>query len=171
MTRLSLQVVYLWRHVSSTAPPFISWWPNLEILFGPLHRSSPFIGELRCQSIQIEHGPYIAERTQNAVYIERCLCVGYENVITLYLSCINDDHLLVGRQECCLVDINGKCDNWPTILGISLGRQSLRELKKIRGEILRLPGGSVSQTYWWTKDLASEGQTKIFSIARKVFWN
>jgi hypothetical protein len=38
MTRLILQVVYLWRHVSSTAPPFILWWSNLEILFGPLHR-------------------------------------------------------------------------------------------------------------------------------------
>jgi hypothetical protein len=29
----------------------------------------PFIGELRCQAIQAEHGPYIAERTQKAVYI------------------------------------------------------------------------------------------------------
>jgi hypothetical protein len=29
---------------------------NLEIPFGPLHRSSPFIGELRCQAIQMEHG-------------------------------------------------------------------------------------------------------------------
>jgi hypothetical protein len=33
MTRLSLQVVYLWCHVSSTAPPFILWWWTLEILF------------------------------------------------------------------------------------------------------------------------------------------
>jgi hypothetical protein len=49
MTRLSLQVVYLWRHVSSTAP-------NLELLFRPLHRNSPFTGELRCQAIQMEHG-------------------------------------------------------------------------------------------------------------------
>jgi hypothetical protein len=73
MTRLSLQVVYLWRHVSSTAPPFILWWSNLEILFGTLHRSSPFIGELRYQAIQMEHGPYIAETTQNAVYIVSCL--------------------------------------------------------------------------------------------------
>jgi hypothetical protein len=56
MTRCSLQVVYLWRHVSSTAPPFILWWSNLELLFGPLHHSSPFIGELRCQAIQMEHG-------------------------------------------------------------------------------------------------------------------
>jgi hypothetical protein len=56
MTRLSLQVVYLWRHVSSTAPPFILWWWNLEILLAPLHRSSPFIEELRCQAIQMEHG-------------------------------------------------------------------------------------------------------------------
>jgi hypothetical protein len=50
------------------------WWSNLEILLGPLHRSSPFIGELRCQAIQTEHGPYMAERTQKAVYIVRCLC-------------------------------------------------------------------------------------------------
>jgi hypothetical protein len=51
----SLKVVYLWRHVSSTAPPFILWWWNLETLFAPLNRSSPFIGELRCQAIQMEH--------------------------------------------------------------------------------------------------------------------
>jgi hypothetical protein len=73
MTRLSLQVVYLWRHVSSTAPPFLLWWWNLEILFATLHRSSPLIGELLSQAIQMEHGSYIAERTQNAVYIVRCL--------------------------------------------------------------------------------------------------
>jgi hypothetical protein len=73
ISRLSLQVFYLWRHVSSTAPPFILWWSNLEILFGPIHRSSPFIGELRCQASQMEHGPYIAERSQKAVYIVRYL--------------------------------------------------------------------------------------------------
>jgi hypothetical protein len=42
---------------------------RIPVLFGPLRRSSPFIGELLCQAIQMEHGPYIAERTQNAVYI------------------------------------------------------------------------------------------------------
>jgi hypothetical protein len=73
MSRLSLQVFYLWRHVLSTAPPFILWWSNLEILFAPLHRSSPLIGGLRCQAIQTEHGLYIAERTQKAVFIVRCL--------------------------------------------------------------------------------------------------
>jgi hypothetical protein len=74
MSRLSLKVFYLWRNVLSTAPPpFILWWSNLEILFAPLHRSSPFIGGLRCQAIQTEHGPYIAERTQKAVCIVRCL--------------------------------------------------------------------------------------------------
>jgi hypothetical protein len=83
MTRLSLQFVYLWRHVSSTAPSFILWWSNLDILFGPLHLSSPFIGELRCQAIQMEHGPYIAERTQNAVYIVRCLWV-YCNSLLIF---------------------------------------------------------------------------------------
>jgi hypothetical protein len=64
MSRFSLQVFYLWRHVLSTAPPFILWWSNLEILVAPLHRSSPFIGGLRCQAIQTDHGPYIAERTK-----------------------------------------------------------------------------------------------------------
>jgi hypothetical protein len=46
---------------------------KFRILFAPLHRSSPFIGGLRCQAIQTEHGPYIAERTKKAVYIVRCL--------------------------------------------------------------------------------------------------
>jgi hypothetical protein len=47
---------------------------TVEILFAPLHRSSPFIGGLRCQAFQTEQGPSIAERTQKAVYIVRCLC-------------------------------------------------------------------------------------------------
>jgi hypothetical protein len=59
MTRLSLQVFYLWRLISSTAPPLILWWSNLEILVGPLHRSSPFIGGLRCQAIQREHAYFL----------------------------------------------------------------------------------------------------------------
>jgi hypothetical protein len=33
------------------------------------------IGELHCQAIQMEHSPYTAERTQNAVYIVRCLWI------------------------------------------------------------------------------------------------
>jgi hypothetical protein len=73
MSRLSLHVFYLGRHALSTAPPFILWWSNLEILYAPLHRSSPFIERLRCQAIQTEHGPYIAERTQKAVCIVTCL--------------------------------------------------------------------------------------------------
>jgi hypothetical protein len=55
--------------VDSAATDTVLWWSNLEILVGPLHRSSPFIGELRCQAIQKEHGPYLTERTQKAVYI------------------------------------------------------------------------------------------------------
>jgi hypothetical protein len=72
-SRLSLQVFYLWPHVLSTAPLFILRCSNLELLFAPLHRSSPFIGGLRCQAIQTEHGPYIAERTLKAVNIVICL--------------------------------------------------------------------------------------------------
>jgi hypothetical protein len=49
------------------------------MLYGYLHRSSPFIGELRCQAIQMEQGPYMAERTQKAVYIVRCLwCLSHK---------------------------------------------------------------------------------------------
>jgi hypothetical protein len=76
MTRLSLQVVYLWGHVSSTAPPFILWWSNLEILFGPLPRSSPCIGGLRCRgNANGTWSVYSRERIQKAVYIVRCLCL------------------------------------------------------------------------------------------------
>jgi hypothetical protein len=62
MSRLSLQVFYLWRHVLSTAPPFILWWSNLETLIAPLNRSSPFIGGLRYQAIQTEHGRSVYSR-------------------------------------------------------------------------------------------------------------
>jgi hypothetical protein len=31
------------------------------------------LGGLRCQAIQMEHDPYIAEITQKAVFIVRCL--------------------------------------------------------------------------------------------------
>jgi hypothetical protein len=68
MSRLSLQVFYLWRHLSSTAPPLILWWWNLEILFGPLHRSSPFIGELRCQAIHTVL--YSRENPKRSLYCE-----------------------------------------------------------------------------------------------------
>jgi hypothetical protein len=74
MSRLSLQVFYLWRHVLSTAPPFTVYYggQNLEILFAPLHRSSPFIGGLHCQAIQTEHGPYtyIRKNPKSNLYCE-----------------------------------------------------------------------------------------------------
>jgi hypothetical protein len=43
--RLHLHDFYLWRHVVSTAPPFILWWWKFEILFDPLHRSSSIGGQ------------------------------------------------------------------------------------------------------------------------------
>jgi hypothetical protein len=85
MSRLSLQVFYLCRHALSTARLFILWWSNLEILFAHLHRSSSCIGGLRCQAIQREHGPYIAERTQKAVYIVRCQWAGQVAASIQYL--------------------------------------------------------------------------------------
>jgi hypothetical protein len=77
--RLSLKVVYLWRHVSSAAPPFILWWWNLEILLGLLNRSSPFIGELRCQAIQIEHAliQYSSENPKRSLYCEMSVFKSY----------------------------------------------------------------------------------------------
>jgi hypothetical protein len=44
-------------------------------IWPPPPQLSLHIGELRGQAIQMEHGPYIAEITQKAVYIVRCLCM------------------------------------------------------------------------------------------------
>jgi hypothetical protein len=73
MTRLSLKVVYLWRHVSSTAPPFILWWLNLEILFAPPQPQLSLFRRAALSSNSNGTRSYIAERTQSAVYIGRCL--------------------------------------------------------------------------------------------------
>jgi hypothetical protein len=66
MTRLSLKIVYLWRHVSSTAPPFILWWWNLEILYLPPSTVKLF----KWNTLLYSKDP---KRTQSAVYIVRCL--------------------------------------------------------------------------------------------------
>jgi hypothetical protein len=63
-----------WIHaVADSAATYIMVVKFRKNYLAPLHRSSPFIGELRCQAIQTEHGPYIAERAQKAVYIVRYL--------------------------------------------------------------------------------------------------
>jgi hypothetical protein len=49
-----------------------AWW-NLETLFAPLNRSSPFIGQLRCQAIQMEHA-LILQRGPNAQSILWDVC-------------------------------------------------------------------------------------------------
>jgi hypothetical protein len=78
MTRLSLQVFYLWRHVSATAPPPILWWSKFRNTICPpppqlsLHRRAA----LSSNSNGTQH---IAERTQKAVYIVRCLW--YKHVV------------------------------------------------------------------------------------------
>jgi hypothetical protein len=57
--------------IVDSAAIYKKWWSNLEILFGPLHCSSPFIGELRCQAIQTEHGPlYSRENPKSSLYCE-----------------------------------------------------------------------------------------------------
>jgi hypothetical protein len=50
---------YLWFHIQKTAPSFILWWPETEILFDPLRHSSPFIGLQRCKPIQMGHSLHI----------------------------------------------------------------------------------------------------------------
>jgi hypothetical protein len=72
--------------VDSAASYTVLWWSNLEILFGHLHRRSPFIGELRCQAIHTEHGLNIAERTQKAVCIVRYLCAFRSGLHTTFVS-------------------------------------------------------------------------------------
>jgi hypothetical protein len=72
---LSLKVVYLWRHVSSTAPPFILWWSNLEILFGPLHRRSPFIGESTVKQFKWNTVLYSRENPKRSLHILWDVCV------------------------------------------------------------------------------------------------
>jgi hypothetical protein len=73
ITRLSLKVVYLWRHVSSTAPPFILWWWYLETLFAPPQPQLSLHRRAALSSDSNGTRSYIAERTQSAVYIVRCL--------------------------------------------------------------------------------------------------
>jgi hypothetical protein len=62
MDRLPIHGFYLWRHILSTAPPFIFWWWKFEILFEPLPRSSPFIGGQCLQPIQMGHSLHIRGR-------------------------------------------------------------------------------------------------------------
>jgi hypothetical protein len=123
-------VFYLWRHVLSTAPPFILWWSNLEILFPPLHRSSPYIAGLRCQAIQTEHGPYIAERTQKAVYIviHMSIVTRYTTYHTLVLT-----HSILPASKC---DRTLKEQDIPTILYYSLSCVHAIELSRNR---IKLP--------------------------------
>jgi hypothetical protein len=67
MSRLSLQVFYLWRHVycRHSAAIYIMVVKFRHTICPPPPQLSPFIGGLRCQAILTEHGPYIAERSQN----------------------------------------------------------------------------------------------------------
>jgi hypothetical protein len=108
MSRLSLKVFYLWHHVSLTAPPFILWWWNLELLFAPLNRSSPFIGELRWQASQMEHA-LIQQRGPKAQSILWGVCGSTSYIISikiisiitsiiLLLSCNN--HYPAHRYHC-----------------------------------------------------------------------
>jgi hypothetical protein len=57
-SRLSLQVFYLWRPVLSTAPPFILWWSNLEILFAPYPPANGLLSQYRMHNsdrVRLKH--------------------------------------------------------------------------------------------------------------------
>jgi hypothetical protein len=71
---LPLHCFYLWRHVLSTAPPFMLWWGKFEILFDPLTHSSSFIGGQRWQPIQMGHSLHIRGRIGGGLYnLQTCL--------------------------------------------------------------------------------------------------
>jgi hypothetical protein len=59
LSRPPSRPLYLWFHVPLIAPSFILWWPETEILFDPLHRSSPYIGGQRWQPSQMGHSLHI----------------------------------------------------------------------------------------------------------------
>jgi hypothetical protein len=74
MSRLSLQVFYLWRHVLSRAQPFILWWWNLEIIFALFNRNSPFIGAALSSNSNGTRSVYSRKNPKSSLqYIVRCL--------------------------------------------------------------------------------------------------
>jgi hypothetical protein len=88
MTRLSLQVFYLWRHVSSTAPPLILWWSNLEILFFPLHRSSSFIESCAVKQFKWNTDVYSRENPKNSLYCEKPMGLMLRPQLSLLTCCV-----------------------------------------------------------------------------------
>jgi hypothetical protein len=75
MSRLSLQVFYLWRImycIVDSAAIYIMVVIFRNNICSPSHRSSPFLGGLRCQSIQTEHSPYTYSRKnpKSSLYCE-----------------------------------------------------------------------------------------------------
>jgi hypothetical protein len=84
------------------------------VLIAPLHLSSPFIGGLRCQAIQTEHGPYITVRTQKAVYIVRCLWYNTVNHECAIAHSVYNSYLLVNelanlKWQCTFNQLLRKC--------------------------------------------------------------
>jgi hypothetical protein len=71
MGRLPLNGFYLWRHVLSTAPPFILWWWKFEILFEPLPHSSSFLWGQRWQPIQMGHSLHMRGRDEGGLDTNR----------------------------------------------------------------------------------------------------
>jgi hypothetical protein len=79
-------VFYLWSHVLSTAPTFILWWWHLEILFAPLHRSSPFIEgkQFKRNTVRILYSR--KNPKSSPLYIVRWLCNVRTNTVDCYLD-------------------------------------------------------------------------------------
>jgi hypothetical protein len=75
MSRLRLQGFYLWRHVLSTASPFISGsWKFRKTMCPPPPQLLLHIGWLLCRPIfqKGTQSVYITERTRKVVY---CICL------------------------------------------------------------------------------------------------
>jgi hypothetical protein len=68
MGRLLFHSFHLWRHLLSTAPPFILWWWKFDLLFDPLPGTSSFLGRQRWQPIQMEHSLQIRGRGRSRYY-------------------------------------------------------------------------------------------------------
>jgi hypothetical protein len=100
----------------------ILWWWNLEILFAPLNRSSPFIGEpCAVKLFKWNTLLYIAERTQSAVYIVRCLWAKLDRNILNHWLLTNKFSFL---NRICTIDISW-VDNRLALHGLYLWRHVL----------------------------------------------
>jgi hypothetical protein len=82
----TLQVFYMWRQIMSTAPPFLLWWPNLEILFCP--PPPQFLRHRRAALSNNSKGTQ-SVNTRKVVYNVRCMNMSsFKNLASTTLKSI-----------------------------------------------------------------------------------